>query len=127
MAATVRTVDEILYKGRVYPVQRVSIDASGNETGIDNLLVSAQAGKKILVLGVVLTVDTTTELQWKSGSRVIIEKMKFNAGNVQLLHPPLVGYWLETNVGEDLILRVFRSGAIGTAYVRGVLHYALVE
>lgn len=90
----------------------------------DNTLVSADATKKIKVLGYQLVIDGTVTATFKSGASTSLSGAMALTGAGASLTAPLIapgqGHWLETAVNEALVLNL--GGAVG---VRGFLIYVL--
>jgi hypothetical protein len=90
----------------------------------DNTVVAAVTGKKIRVLGYVLTVNAAGTVQWKSGASTAKSgAMEFPDGGGAapgLCDPATGGFWFETAAGEALVLAT-AAGVDGLGHVTYLL------
>jgi hypothetical protein len=129
MAVPVEIADEttisivpVYDKVNIDGVDRAVLQLSVNATASgDNTLLVAVPGCKIRVLGVSVAATAAVSVAWKSGaSNTMIQAMGFAASG-QLNVERVVGYWMETNPGESLVLNLS-----ATTNVRGALTYVLL-
>lgn len=111
-----QVLGEIIIDGTSYEVKQqiINFTALGPST-----MVSAVVGKRIRVIAFYLWPSLNTKLEWRSGASVTIQPQTVSGG-IQFGDCYLPGYWMQTAVGEALILR---QAVTTAAEVRGVIHY----
>jgi hypothetical protein len=91
------------------PVQWLAFRATGNG---DTTLLSAVAGKRIRILCVSFACEAAMTVGWKTGNTLRIQPMSFGAnGGVDTNRQPY-SWWMETNVGDALILNKSTTSAV---------------
>lgn len=85
----------------------------------DNVLIFAVAGRRIGVLGLVLTASGTTEAQFESGpGGPVLMRVNLVKNNNFVLPVTLPGYhWLETLEGDSLNLRLSKKKVVSGCIV----------
>jgi len=103
--------------------QPISVSASGV-----NLVVPATPGRRIRVLGFLLSGAAAVNVQWQDGAAANLSGLltipAAGANLVAPIAPPVVGsgqYWMITGISQSLVLNLSAAVAVGGIVVFDVL------
>lgn len=90
-------------------VQRLVVSGSQG----DNTLLAAVTGKRIRVIGGVLSANGTTAISFKSGTTAISGVIYMGGSGTAKVLPELISGYVETAAGEALVLNVVADVSAG--------------